>query len=296
MTTDGSKDSFNKDRAELFEALGHPTRIKILQCLANSPRGFSELKKALDIESGGLLQFHLGKMSGLVKVTPEGNYALTDEGKEALRTVVANADVSNNHIARRINRRKTKILAIALTLSIIATVGVVGYAHYVNGFYRFYLELEQIHFYEARITNFTLYPGPSEGEASLVFTWQVTCRNPYDYVLSIVFKDIGIEIVGDIENPVQSRRMSSFLLQEQNGQYIAEASVGPDSEAVISGTLFYNTTLDTATRIVEYLSTERIRINHFRFDAVFSNGAPFITVYRGEAPSVSPDQEVFLIH
>jgi hypothetical protein len=52
----------------------------MLQALAKSPHGFSELKRALGIESSGQLQFHLGKMNGLVQVTPEGDYALTDQG------------------------------------------------------------------------------------------------------------------------------------------------------------------------------------------------------------------------
>ena len=80
---------FSKDRAELFEALGHPTRIKILEQLANSPLSFSDLKKALNIESSGQLQFHLGKLQGLIK-TADGNYSLTDEGKEALRIMAVN--------------------------------------------------------------------------------------------------------------------------------------------------------------------------------------------------------------
>jgi hypothetical protein len=41
------------------------------------------------MESNGLLTFHLGKMRDLVRLNPEGNYALTDEGKEALRIVEA---------------------------------------------------------------------------------------------------------------------------------------------------------------------------------------------------------------
>jgi|GEM_PF-1441954 len=80
-----SQDGFSKDRAELFEALGHPTRIRIVQILADAPLGFADLKKALGIERSGLLQFHLGKLQNLVKDTPEGSYALTDEGREAAR-------------------------------------------------------------------------------------------------------------------------------------------------------------------------------------------------------------------
>lgn len=85
MGSEGSGNSFNVDRAELFEALGHPTRIRILELLNNSTREFSEMKKALGIESSGLLQFHLSKLQGLVIQSSDGAYTLTDEGKEALR-------------------------------------------------------------------------------------------------------------------------------------------------------------------------------------------------------------------
>jgi len=53
MSGGNEKSNFSKDRAELFEALGHPTWIRILQCLADAPLGFSELKRVLDIDSGG---------------------------------------------------------------------------------------------------------------------------------------------------------------------------------------------------------------------------------------------------
>ncbi len=46
--------------------------------------GFSELKRELGIESSGHLQFHLAKLSGLVKTDGTGDYALTDEGRGAL--------------------------------------------------------------------------------------------------------------------------------------------------------------------------------------------------------------------
>ena len=66
-----NRDSFNKDRAELFEALGHPTRIKIIQVLSESPLGFADLKRRTGIESNGLISFHIGKLDGLVKTSPE---------------------------------------------------------------------------------------------------------------------------------------------------------------------------------------------------------------------------------
>jgi len=85
MAMGGVPSDADSSRTELFEALGHPARIKILQSLNDAPMGFSDLKRKVGIESSGHLQFHLGKLEGLVKNTPEGNYVLTDDGKEALR-------------------------------------------------------------------------------------------------------------------------------------------------------------------------------------------------------------------
>jgi DNA-binding transcriptional ArsR family regulator len=85
--TDNPDDSFNASKAEIFEALGHPTRIRILQELSEKPLAFSELKRSTGLESNGLLTFHLGRLKDLVKLNPEGAYAVTDEGREALRLI-----------------------------------------------------------------------------------------------------------------------------------------------------------------------------------------------------------------
>jgi len=78
---------FESDRAELFEAIGHETRIRILQILSESPAGFSELKRRAEIESSGNLSFHLGKLGDLIKTDSHGDYALTDDGKDAVRVI-----------------------------------------------------------------------------------------------------------------------------------------------------------------------------------------------------------------
>ena len=78
---------FDSERAELFEALGHETRIRILQTLSESPASFCELKRRVNIESSGNLSFHLGKLGDMVKTGSSGDYSLTDEGKEALRVI-----------------------------------------------------------------------------------------------------------------------------------------------------------------------------------------------------------------
>jgi DNA-binding transcriptional ArsR family regulator len=93
----GTKESreFDSEKAEFFEALGHPTRIKLLEALAEGPHSFSELKKRLDIESSGNLSFHLGKLETLVKTNADGNYVLTDDGKEAVRVIEATVGTGN---------------------------------------------------------------------------------------------------------------------------------------------------------------------------------------------------------
>jgi DNA-binding transcriptional ArsR family regulator len=85
LGTDKSSNEFDLKEAELFEALGHPARIRILQILNENPLGFSELKKKTGIDSSGHLTFHLSKLAGLVETNPEGKYCLTDSGMEALR-------------------------------------------------------------------------------------------------------------------------------------------------------------------------------------------------------------------
>jgi len=85
---DAEKDAgFNRTRAELFEAIGHQTRIRILEAISQEPLTFSGLKRRMGIESSGHLSFHLEKLRGLIRTTGEGTYTLTDDGKEALRLI-----------------------------------------------------------------------------------------------------------------------------------------------------------------------------------------------------------------
>lgn len=84
---DQSQIEQDKQRAEVFDALGHPTRILILKVLSDGSLGFAELKKKTAIESSGHLQHHLTKLNGLIKTDEYGKYCLSDEGKDALLTV-----------------------------------------------------------------------------------------------------------------------------------------------------------------------------------------------------------------
>ncbi|OYT44372.1 MAG: hypothetical protein B6U85_10145 [Desulfurococcales archaeon ex4484_42] len=72
---------------EVFEAISHPLRIKILKLLAKRPMGFAELKRELGIKSSGKLDFHLKKLEGLITLDNEGKYTLTKEGYAALQAI-----------------------------------------------------------------------------------------------------------------------------------------------------------------------------------------------------------------
>jgi len=75
------------ESAELFEAISHPTRIRILKILEKQPSSFSVLKQKLKIDSSGNLDHHIKKLGQLISVQKDGSYSLSDAGKEALRAI-----------------------------------------------------------------------------------------------------------------------------------------------------------------------------------------------------------------
>lgn len=118
MGESDEKTSFNSSRAELFEALGHPIRIRILESLNKTPLSFSELKKRIGVESSGHLQFHLSKLNGLVETTSEGRYRLTDDGREALRiigTMKETAEAGSKNGIRRFSITYLYVVFLVLT-------------------------------------------------------------------------------------------------------------------------------------------------------------------------------------
>jgi len=126
------QDQFDSSRAELFEALGHPARVRILRALEKRQLGFAELKREVGIESSGHLQFHLGKLTGLVGTSGDGSYSLTDDGKEAIRVLNLTSSGSEEIAIRakvpsprRANR--TLLFLALLLVSMIVLAGVVVY-------------------------------------------------------------------------------------------------------------------------------------------------------------------------
>jgi DNA-binding HxlR family transcriptional regulator len=77
----------DKQRAEVYDALGHRLRIAILKSLSEGPQGFAELKRSVNIPSSGQLTHHLNKLNDFIKTDQNGKYCLSDKGKEALLTM-----------------------------------------------------------------------------------------------------------------------------------------------------------------------------------------------------------------
>jgi DNA-binding transcriptional ArsR family regulator len=73
MEDDQKQIETDRHRAEVFYALGHPTRIQILKVLSEGSLGFADLKKKTGFESSGHLQHHLTKLNGLSKTDEYGS-------------------------------------------------------------------------------------------------------------------------------------------------------------------------------------------------------------------------------
>lgn len=120
------------DRAEVFDALGHPTRISILKLLSHEALSFADLKKKTDIESSGHLQHHLTKLDGLIKTDEHGNYRLSDTGNDALFVMRTVETVSRKGRRRlRPYSRKSRMLLSTIVV-VLAAILVVSTWHLSN--------------------------------------------------------------------------------------------------------------------------------------------------------------------
>jgi DNA-binding HxlR family transcriptional regulator len=126
----------DRQRAEVFDALGHPTRILILKVLSEGSLGFADLKKKTAIESSGHLQHHLNKLNSLIKTDGYGKYCLTEQGKDALLTVQtvehASAISPSKEKTRRQFNNKPRLKSIGLILAVtllIASFGVIVFQY-----------------------------------------------------------------------------------------------------------------------------------------------------------------------
>jgi len=81
--------------------------------------GFAEIKRSVGIESSGHLQFHLRKLDGLIEDAANGAYALTADGRDALRVFrTTGAKISVQGFRRP--HIPTKYLTIIIALGVLA--------------------------------------------------------------------------------------------------------------------------------------------------------------------------------
>lgn len=94
--------------------------------------GFSELKRSVGIKSGGLLSFHLRKLDQLVSMTDQGVYALTDQGKEALRMISVTRGEPGEQTVRvgPTNKRRYLAIIVVLLLGLACVSAVAVHQHY----------------------------------------------------------------------------------------------------------------------------------------------------------------------
>jgi len=71
---------------DIFDAISHEIRRKIIQLLAEKPKTFSELQKDLGLDSPALA-FHIRKLNGLISKNDQGYYELTPLGVKALNVI-----------------------------------------------------------------------------------------------------------------------------------------------------------------------------------------------------------------
>ena len=128
---DGQDIERDRQRAEIFDALGHPTRIVILKALSEEPLGFADLKKKTSIESSGQLQHHLTKLGDLIKTDEHGKYCLSNQGKDALLTVqsvenasLARKDSVKTHSRLFSSKKSFQVLSILLVFLLIASTAI----------------------------------------------------------------------------------------------------------------------------------------------------------------------------
>lgn len=114
----------DRNYAEIFDALAHPTRISILKALREESLTFADLKRKMRIESSGHLQHHLSKLGYLIKTDEHGKYCLSEHGKDALFVVqTAEGEAKSSESGAYVNGfRKRVVLSTMIVLLAMASI------------------------------------------------------------------------------------------------------------------------------------------------------------------------------
>ncbi len=74
----------NTDEEKILSALGHRIRRNIIKILAEEgPKGFTELMNKVGVKDTGTMTFHLKKLKEFIEKNRDGEYQLTDLGRQA---------------------------------------------------------------------------------------------------------------------------------------------------------------------------------------------------------------------
>lgn len=202
----------DRERAEVFDALGHPTRIAILKALSEGSLGFANLKKRVGIDSSGHLQHHLSKLGGLIKTDEHGKYCISDQGKDALfavQTVERGAESGLKETGTMVRAYGLKTRTILTSLVVILAI-----TSLVSGFYISNVMLTQSQYFYDVVRGSPLKE--SYGGVSLPLL-EVPPAHSFNYTAQIFLYSIGYGYAGlsysvfdSVSPPV---RNSTFYLQ-----------------------------------------------------------------------------------
>lgn len=208
-------------RAEVFDALSHPTRIMLLKALSEEALGFADLKKKTGIESSGHLQHHINKLNGLVKTDASGKYILSDQGKDALysvNTIEVTAGTKAGENKKPYNSRSNTVLkstvavlvvllAISLTLTAFEYSNVLSLQSENSNFQNQITQLEtQINELEACLRNV------SNARKVYITQFAIAEWNNASGLLGMVVANVTVQNFGsyDVENLRLSVRHESL--------------------------------------------------------------------------------------
>uniref|UniRef100_A0A7C3J442 ArsR family transcriptional regulator n=1 Tax=Candidatus Methanomethylicus mesodigestus TaxID=1867258 RepID=A0A7C3J442_9CREN len=236
-----SDSGFDRSRAELFEALGHPTRIRILKALSASDMSFSDLKRSVGIDSNGLLSFHLSKLSGLIRTTEAGLYALTDEGKEALRTTSYNEKESRIVLSPKFKKE----MKLALLVSLIFSFCAIGWQYDA---WQSSNDMEAIAISKFGVSSLDLSVRPGMDAAVVEAAINLSFVNPSSRNIELSYISVDVELEFPKKNPDQS--LTGIMLQGK----CPNVHLSPNSSAsAVAAVSFSCQNEDDANQLLEIL-------------------------------------------
>jgi DNA-binding transcriptional ArsR family regulator len=109
----------------VYQALKHDLRREILSLLASGPMSYTDVLRALEVESG-LLAYHLRSMDALVEKDGNGRYVLSDLGLEALSLTERDAPLLRSRSRSTSGRLVRLIFVVLIALSVLSNAYLVA--------------------------------------------------------------------------------------------------------------------------------------------------------------------------